>query len=105
MATFAVPPCALDAGGFCSLKTAHKLQLGDETLHLATSCTKFRACDRTAMVCFGVAEVGTALVAAAPVLSAKPKMFVVICRSTTADTSLTLPCRVCKRAIKALKQA
>ena len=56
-------------------------------------------------MCFGWAEVGTALVAAAPMSSAKPKMFAVICRSTTADSSLTLPCCVCRRAINVLKQA
>ena len=56
-------------------------------------------------MCLGFADVDADLDAAAPALSAKPKMLDVICRSTTAESSLTLPCLVCSKAINVLKQA
>ena len=58
-----------------------------------------------AMTCLGFAEDDTDFDAAAPALSAKPSMFGVIWRRTTAESSLTLPCLVCSKAISVLKHA
>ncbi len=73
--------------------------------YLATSCVKCRACDLMAMMCLGFAEDDTDFDAAAPALSAKPSMLGVSWRKTTAESSLTLPCLVCSKAISVLKHA
>lgn len=73
--------------------------------YLATSCVKSRACDLMAMMCLGFAEDDTDFDAAAPALSAKPRILGVIWRRTTAESSLTLPCLVCSKAISVLKHA
>lgn len=58
-----------------------------------------------AMMCLGFAEDDTDFDAATPALSAKPSMLGVIWRRTTAESSLTLPCLVCSKAISVLKHA
>ena len=70
--------------------------------YLATSVTKARACDLTAAVCLALlVPWAVAFDAASPY----PSMLEVIWRSTTAASSLTLPCLVCSTSVSALKHA